>query len=76
MSKNITLSISDEVYEKMKEFTEIKWSEVARRAIEDRVEALNDLNEIAAKSKLSEKDVQEISKKIKKGIARRHGLTK
>jgi len=30
---NITLSVPPEVYRKMKEHPEIKWSEVARRAI-------------------------------------------
>jgi len=30
---NITLSIPDEVYQKMKKYKEVKWSEVVRRAI-------------------------------------------
>ena len=30
---NITLSVPPEIYKKMKEHPEIKWSEVARRAI-------------------------------------------
>jgi predicted CopG family antitoxin len=32
---NITLSISDEIYKKMKKYSEIKWSEVVRKAIVD-----------------------------------------
>lgn len=76
MSKNITLSVSDEVYEKMKEFPEMRWSEVARKAIEARIDALQTLEEMASKSKLTEKDAQELGKKIKRAIARRHGLVK
>lgn len=30
---NITLSIPEEIYEKMKRHPEVKWSEIARRAI-------------------------------------------
>jgi len=76
MSRNITLSVTDEVFEKMKEHSETKWSEVARKAIEERVELLEALDAIASKSKLTEKDVEEIAGKIKRGMARRHGLAK
>ena len=34
---NITLSIDDEVYKKMKKFSEIKWSEFVRKTISQRV---------------------------------------
>ena len=71
---NMTLSIPSELHKKMKKFREIRWSEIARRAIEERVEDLEAMNRIASKSKLTKKDVEEISKKIKKGIAKRHGL--
>ena len=74
MSRNITLSISDDTFDKMKEFSEVKWSEVARKAIESRLELLESLEKNALKSKLTEKDVREISEKVNKGIARRHGL--
>lgn len=31
---NITLSIDDEVYKKMKKYSEIRWSELVRKSIE------------------------------------------
>ncbi len=34
---NMTLSIPDGLHKKMKKFSEVKWSEVARKAIEKRV---------------------------------------
>jgi metal-responsive CopG/Arc/MetJ family transcriptional regulator len=37
---NITLSIDDKVYKKMKKYSEIKWSEFVRKAIEKRVDEL------------------------------------
>ncbi|RLE52314.1 MAG: hypothetical protein DRJ33_04105 [Candidatus Methanomethylicota archaeon] len=41
---NITLSIPKEVYEKMKKYKEVKWSEVARRAIVEYLEKLEKSN--------------------------------
>ena len=40
---NITLSIEDSVYKKMKDYSEIKWSEFVRKMIQQRVEALESL---------------------------------
>jgi predicted CopG family antitoxin len=37
---NITLSIDDEVYKKMKNFSDIRWSEFVRKCIQKRVEEL------------------------------------
>ncbi|MEK6823749.1 MAG: hypothetical protein AABY06_01825 [Nanoarchaeota archaeon] len=71
---NMTLSIPEELHKKMKQMSEIKWSEIARKAIEERVNDLEVMNKIASKSKLTKKDVEEISEKIKRGIAKRHGL--
>jgi len=55
----------------MKALSEIKWSEVARKSIEERVNDLEIMNKIASKSKLTKKDVIEISKKIKRGMAKK-----
>jgi len=41
---NITLSIDDAVYKKMKQYSEIKWSEYVRKAIEKRVNELSTLD--------------------------------
>ena len=37
---NITLSVSNETQKKMKQFSEIRWSEVARQAINKKIEYL------------------------------------
>jgi len=72
---NMTLAIPDGLHEKMKQFSDIKCSEVARRAIEQRINDLETMDRIASKSKLTEKDAKEIGDKIKRNIAKRHGLT-
>lgn len=38
---NITLSIKDEIYKKMRARSEIKWSEFVRKAIERRISELD-----------------------------------
>ena len=70
----MTLSIPGELHKKMKKFNEIKWSEIARRAIEERVSDLETMEKIVSKSRLTERDAKEIGNKIKRGIAKRHGL--
>lgn len=71
---NMTLAIPDDLSEVMKKHNEIKWSEVARKAIAEKAKLLELMDKIVEKSKLTEKDALEIGVKIKKGIAKRHGL--
>ncbi len=66
---NITLSVPEELHRKMKQMSEIRWSEIARRAIEERINDFEVMEKIASKSKLTKKDVEEIGKKIKRGAA-------
>lgn len=40
---NITLSIENTIYELMKKYSEIRWSEFVRKAIKNRVEELQKL---------------------------------
>lgn len=62
---NITLSMPKEIHKEMKNFAEVKWSEVARRAIINKLNTLRLAESLAKKSKLSEKDIKDFSKKIK-----------
>ncbi|MEK6873900.1 MAG: hypothetical protein AABW91_03570 [Nanoarchaeota archaeon] len=41
---NITLSIDDEVYKKMRKYSEVKWSEFVRKIIKKRIEELEKLD--------------------------------
>jgi hypothetical protein len=69
---NITLSLPVEVHRMMQEYPEIRWSEVARRAIIEKLEALKQMDELTKGSKLSPKDVDELDHIIKKSLAARY----
>ena len=69
MTKNLTLSIPDELHEKIRGFSELRWSEIARKAIEQRINDMEIIERIASKSKLTQKDADEISKKIKRSAS-------
>jgi len=62
---NITLSIPEEVRKEMKHFSEIKWSNIVRTAIIEKIETLKMAEKLAKKSKLTEEDIKIFSKKIK-----------
>jgi len=50
---NITLSIDDKVYKKMRKYSEIKWSEFVRKCVQKRVEELESIkSELYADEKL------------------------
>jgi len=71
---NITLAIPDSLHKKLKERSEIRWSEVIRKILEKNIEQLEQMDCLVKNSKLTERDVEERGEKIKEGIARRHGL--
>jgi len=54
---NITLSIPESIYKKMKKYSEIKWSEVVRKAIIEYLEKLEESRtEISTKELLNDLD--------------------
>jgi len=71
---NITLVLPNELQKKMKEHSEIRWSEVIRKTIQKKIEDLDLLDKLTLKSKLTHKEVFNISKKIDAGVARKLGL--
>lgn len=68
---NMTLSIPDELYKEMKWHSEIKWSEVARKAFEKKVSELHWMDELVKNSELTEVDAERIGHKIKGEIRKR-----
>lgn len=67
----MTLAIPGDLNAIMKKHSEIKWTEIARRAIEKKATEIELLEAIAQKSKITEKDVAQLSKLIKHGIAKK-----
>lgn len=68
---NMTLSVPEELHNIVKQHSEIKWSEIARRAMWVQARKLTLMDTLAMKSKLTEKDIDEIDHKIKAGLLRR-----
>lgn len=64
---NMTLSVPEELQAKLKAHPEIVWSEVARKAMAEKVEMMELFEKLVAKSKLTEKDAFKIGEKIKAG---------
>ena len=71
---NITLSIPEELHEKMKKHSEIRWSEVVRKSISEKIEDLEVMDKLTKRSKLTQADVDEIAHKIDSEVARKLGL--
>ena len=69
---NITLSIPEELHRFVKQHNEIRWSEIARRAIMQEAGRIIEVEKIVKKSKLKESDVDEIDHMIKKKIYERY----
>ena len=69
---NITLSLPAEVHRLMRKYPEIRWSEVARRAIISKLDDLQRLDDLTAASKLGKKDVTELDHIVKKSLAARY----
>ncbi|MFW6231167.1 MAG: hypothetical protein ACOC32_04050 [Nanoarchaeota archaeon] len=55
----------------MKKHPEIRWSEVARRAIIEKLARIELADDLAKDSKLTQEDVEEIDAKIRKAAAKR-----
>ena len=69
---NMTLAVPEELSRVMKKHLEIKWSEIARRALWEHARKLAIIETLLAKSKLTEKDAFELGEKIKQGLHSRH----
>ncbi len=65
---NITLSIPSDIHVIMKQHSEIRWSEIARRAISDYAKKLALLDSLTQESELTEEEVMAIDEKVKEGI--------
>jgi len=71
---NMTLAVPESLKRAMEKHKEIKWSEVARQAMLEHAKRLELMDKLVSKSKLTESEALEIGRKIKKKVAKRHGL--
>lgn len=74
--KNITLTVPDELKEELSKHKEVNWSAVIRKALEEHLRKIEIVEKIVSKSKLTQKDADEIARKIKRDAAKELGLIK
>jgi len=69
---SLTLSIPEELREKMKDHPEINWSEVARQAILKKTRLLEKMNQILSEGYLSDEEIPGLTNNIKKEVWKKH----
>lgn len=68
---NMTLAIPDDLHKVIRAHNEIKWSEIARRAMWEQAKRLEIMDKLVSNSKLKESDVDELDHIVKAGLAKR-----
>ena len=71
---NITLSVPEELKNKMERFRIINWSEVAREAFVEKMKQLEILESFSKQSELTEEDALRLGRKVNKELAKRYGI--
>lgn len=69
---NMTLALPEDLHSIMRQHQEIKWSEVARKALWEQARKIELMDKLLANSELTEENAQEIGDLIKKSIAQKH----
>ena len=67
----VTISVPEELKNKMCSFPEMNWSAVARKAIVERITLLEKLNKELSKSTLSEEDTIALGRKVKSAVSKK-----
>lgn len=69
---NMTLSIPEDLRERMDKFKEMNWSEVARQAIWEKTNLLERMSQMLSRSTLDNSSIEAHAAKIKKNVAKKH----
>lgn len=73
---NVTVAMPEDLKQAMSEHDEVNWSAVMRKAVQEHLRRLAIADAIAQRSKLTQKDVEDLDRLVKKGIAKRHDLAR
>lgn len=73
---NITLAIPDELKRELQKHHEVNWSAVIRRSLQEHLQRVKIAEAIAIKSKLTQKDVDEIADLVDSAVAKKSGFVK
>ena len=71
---SLTLSIPPGLKKRMEHFSEINWSEVARKSILQKIEDLEFLEEFKSNSTMDEQLALELGRKVNKALAARYSI--
>ena len=66
---NMTLSLPEDVHRIVKAHSEVRWSEIARRAIEDYAKKLALLDAMTQHSAIAEEDIMALDYRVKERIS-------
>lgn len=69
---NVTIAVPNDLKSKLDGRPEINWSEVARQAWRQKLSQLETLDKLTANVNVTDEDIEELSKKVKKGVADWH----
>jgi hypothetical protein len=71
---NITLSIPQELKNKMDTFAEMNWSAVARVAFDEKIKDLELIKKFKAKSTFTEEDALKLGKELNANLVKRRKI--
>ena len=69
---NMTIAVPEELKKLLDKHPEINWSEVARQAWWHKARELELLNKLTSSSTVSDKEVLDLARMIKKGVSNWH----
>lgn len=68
----LSVPLPADVKKQMDRHSEIKWVEVARKAIVEKLELLERMDALLAESQFTEKDAVRHGRKVNQGVLKRH----
>ena len=69
---SITLAVPHDLKAEMEKHPEFNWSEIARKAIRDKLDLLKKMDSMFANSRLTEEDALRIGNEINKAVAKKY----
>ncbi len=72
----MTFSVPEELKGRARARRDVNWSAIVTQTIQERLKALELMDRVLARSRLSKSDVDEVAEAIDRAIAKRHGLVK
>lgn len=67
----VTIAVPDDLKDKMTKFPELNWSAVARKAIAEKIQLLEQMDKQLSKSRLTEEDTIALGRKVKRAVSQK-----